>query len=45
MLPYGHPLTGVTAPTTRDIPKYPLIMPTNSRFLTRLLCDQQVMDS
>ena len=44
MLPYGHPLIGVATPTIHDILKYPLIMPTNSRFLTRLLYDQQVMD-
>lgn len=44
MLPYGHALAGTANPNIRDILKYPLIMPTNSRFLTRLLYDQQIMD-
>ena len=44
MVPFGHPLEQRSPLTLQDIMEYPLIMPTNSRFLTRIIYDQQVMD-
>lgn len=44
MVPFGHALAEKKRIGIQDIMAYPLIMPTNSRFLTRLIYDQQVMD-
>ncbi len=44
MVPFGHALAEKSPIGIQDIMAYPLIMPTNSRFLTRLIYDQHVMD-
>jgi len=44
MVPKEHPLSSQPDPDMDEILKYPFIIPSNRRFLTRILYDQQIME-